>query len=276
MNHEGNTFARRIVLTTVVVAAVFAVCPSTAAAVHDRASQPGKHPIPYVSKLISHDGKTYSERIGVDAGDSVRYRVSASMPEDAGELETLAFELEDVPDADVRIDADSANAFIADASGATVMEIAPDVRRGEDGHVSIKLGNLRKACPSLEYGHVAVVEYAASISKDAARGEHPNSVKLSYDDGSGVKETVGAMAVANVSGAPEIGGKTGAATKRESEMRAGGLPTTGDGTLDLVAIAAMAMTLAAIGAVLAWVKAKAMKKGLDRKDRNEQLLQADD
>lgn len=264
VNHARNTPVKQIASIAVAAAMAAMVCSSALAVAPACAAQAGKHPVPRVSKLISHDGEAFAERIDVEAGDTVRYRVSASMPENAGNLKTLVFEIGDVPDADVRIDVGSAKAFLVDASGDTVAGIACDAKRKASGSVTFALGDLKAAYPGLSYGHEAVVEYDATIAHDAKSGEHPNCAKLIYDDGSGKRETVGAMALAVVAAA---GSKEAGSAGVGGTSQVGDLPGTGDSLAILPAFAAAAMALAAACAVLAWVRAKAPDKGIGQKGR---------
>ena len=276
MDHARNNATRRaafVAASVVLVAA--AVCIAMAMADTACAAQAEKHPIPRVTKEASCDGKAYAERVDAEAGGTVRYLVRATVPENAAELDCLVYELYDVPDDCLRIDCTGMAARVVDTSGVEVAKLAPQASRGEGGRVAVELGDVKKACLDLSYGQEVIVEYAATVSPGATRGEYLNRVKLMYDDGSGRKETVEAMAVADVK--PASAGNVAAARtgKRDGDRRLGALPTTGDGISAVIAVAVLVVAFASMGIELSWKKSRIVENA-GRKDRNGQLLQTND
>ena len=283
MDHARNKATRRAAFAAIVVLAAVAAGIAMGAAGTARAAyaaqaaqpvQAEKHPIPRVTKEASRDGEAYAQRVRVETGSTVRYLVSMTVPENAAELDCLAYELVDVPDACLRIDCASMAARVVDGSGVEVTKIATQASRGEGGRVTVDLGDVKKACPDLAYGQEVVVEYAAALAPDARRGEHINRVKLMYDDGSGRKETVEAMAVAEVR--PTSAGDAAVrAGKQDGDSWLGALPATGDRVSAAIALAALAMAFASVGAELSWRRSKIVENA-GRKDKNGQLLQTND
>lgn len=195
-----------------------------------------KHAIPTLAKAVSADGADYAERLKVDAGSRVRYRISFTMPEDIASREEFDCTVLDKPDGGISLDLRTARARVLDARGVKKAHLAATADM-EEGIAAFKFGNLKEACPGLAFGDTVVLDVAAAISGDTA-GELPNVAWLRYVMDGTPQQTEKAMALVRIPPSPSV----------PAAQKAGALPQTGDAShRDVAAAAVLAACLAAVG-----------------------------
>jgi len=218
--------AKVLVLAFIVLTLVMATAMGPCFAVGDEA----KHPIPSIAKSVSLDGAEWSEEASTDAGGTVRYRLVMTMSESATSDSRAEYRVLDTSDAAVEADASTLRACIANENGTVKAIVEPSVSL-QGRTLAIDLGDLKKACPNLAYGDLAIVEYEAHVSGSARPGSYQNVARLVYDLGSGPEETVGARALVRIA--------------ESEDTAAGSIPKTGDGLPPWLATVLAALTLIA-------------------------------
>ena len=215
-----------------------AAAKTEAETVTESKAETEKHPLPALSKSVSADRRTWADACTAEAGQTVRYRLIATMSDTVVADERAVYTVFDKPAPEISIDADSVTARIVDTQGAIKARLSPAVSR-EDGLTVIALGDLKKAYADLTADDRAVIEYAAIVAENAQPGTHENVAFMGYDLGRGEAETVGVMAAVTVPAhaTPSIGKS---------------LPGTGDplsgGPLFAAAVSAIALAVCALAA----------------------------
>ena len=151
-----------------------------------------KHAIPSITKLVSLDGKRFTESVQTSAGNTVHYRVTLSMPESADALQMLEYTVRDTPDSALAIDSSTVAARVVAQGGSVKVSLKPALSRSGRTNV-FSFGNLKRVCDSLSQDDRLVLEYDALVASSAAAGEYPNIAKLLYDLGEKQGETVEVM-----------------------------------------------------------------------------------
>ena len=230
-HYSPGRIASRQAATGVALFLCMAIIASTSAIVaipESGLAENAKCAIPSIEKAIAGTTGTYGPSTETSTGKTVRYRLSASMPENVEELASLTYLMEDEPDDRIAPNSRSVEAYIVDARGRVKRPLAPTIKRA-NRRFAISLGDIKQACPDLKFGDKAVVKYTATVSPTAEPGDHPNVARLRYDDGTGMKQTVEVKAVAIIPSSPRTPEGQPPST----------LPKTGDGLSPMAVFAVL-------------------------------------
>ena len=158
-----------------------------------------KEAIPSVDKAVSTGG-SFAKEAQVQAGTSLVYRLTATMPENVKEWDSLMYRIVDEPAEVITVDWSTVRAHLETRDGKRKADVQATASTTASGTV-ILFGDLKAADPDLAFGDVLVVEYQARVSPSAAAGLYRNVAHLDYLTGEAWKSTVKVETVVTVSSA---------------------------------------------------------------------------
>ena len=145
-------------------------------------------------------GAGYNDVADWDIGDSVPFKLIATIPQNIDSYETYQFIFNDTLSAGLTLDADSIKVFVAETTAANVNQFEPqdeslyEVTVDGNGQFAVSIPDIKKL-DSHEHGaNYVIVTYDATLNTNAVIGldGNPNSVSLQFSNdpnGEGLGQT---------------------------------------------------------------------------------------
>lgn len=193
------------VMLAALLACMLAACSAPKTALADDTA--AKAAIPSVEKTVSTGG-AFAKEAQAKAGALVTYRLTATMPQDIADRQSLVYRIVDDPPDGITIDWANVAAHVESSDGARKADV--DVATTPVGNgASMTFAELKTACPGLAFGDKLVVEYQGHLREDLAAGTYRNIAQLEYRIDGEWKSTVQVEASITVPAASSPGGSAG-------------------------------------------------------------------